>query len=119
MRVELAAVVSLIIGVFSSTVMSFLGGGLAEYAAALSLASFPFIIFSGLCLILFVRFLLMKFGNHTPIGFVVAGIFSACLIGVLVLTYGDWYAGLSIAVGVIVMFISFAKLQPQPRAKNA
>ncbi|QQX78711.1 hypothetical protein JK628_14155 [Shewanella sp. KX20019] len=118
MRIELAAIISIVIGGLITFLLSLLGDDRAQHASTIFVASFPFVIFCGMLWLMLSRFILIKTASHHILGYLRLGWFCGVILMLCILLVGGGLsAGLSFGIGISVTYILFAVLQLQ--RKNA
>ena len=117
MRVELSAMISIIIGGVSTTGLLFLGNEHAQYAASLLLIALPFALAIGVFVIAAIRSLLTRFGFCTLTGYLFAAFFISALIAFLVVPLGGLFPTICISIGIFISFGLFYVLELKSGAK--
>jgi len=117
MRVELSAVISIIIGGLSTTGLLFFGNDRTQYAASLLLIALPFALVLGIFVIAVIRSLLVRFGFFTLTGYLFAAFVVSSLIAFLVIPLGGLFPTICINIGVFISFSLFYVLESKSGVK--
>jgi FtsH-binding integral membrane protein len=111
MRVELSAVISIIIGGFSTTVLLFFGDERAQYSASLLLIALPFVLVLCMFVLAVIRSLLTRLGLFTLTGFLFTAFALSSVIAFLVIPLGGIFPTFCISAGVFISFGLFYTLE--------